>query len=212
MIVAASRRLAGIVLGAILLIGVPAISAQADPASDGARRFVRSMVESAVASLAHPMSTAELRGEFRRLLHDNFDVPAIGRFTLGRHWRDASPEERQQYLELFENLIVLTYAHRGPMFANAKFDFSEPPLRDSDMVIVRSKLLRDAPKPVRVDWRVDVGRAQAPRIVDLVIEGMSMAQTQRQEFGSVVAHNGGKVSALIEELRRKVAELGSAAQ
>jgi phospholipid transport system substrate-binding protein len=208
MIAAVCRPLGAIILGAIVLMW--SIAAKADATSDAAGSFVRSMVEHAVESLTHKMSTAELRSEFRRLLHENFDVAAIGRFTLGRHWRDASADEQKEYLKLFEDLIVLTYAHRGPMFASAKFDFSEPPIRDNDVVVVRSKLLRDAPKPVRVDWRVDVVGSKEPKIIDLVIEGMSMAQTQRSEFGSVVARNGGKVSGLIEELRRKIADLENA--
>jgi phospholipid transport system substrate-binding protein len=192
-----------------IVIGVLAVlfwycGAQADETNDKASQFVRSLADRAIGSLTgQDISQAERNSRFRDLFVANFDVPAIGRSALGRFWRTATPEEQKKYLALFEDYIVMTYANRFREYSGEKLQVNDVGRAPDDTLAVKSQLVRAAGQPpVRVEWRL-VPADSSFKIVDVVIEGVSMAQTQRSEFASVVSRNGGKVSGLISELRNK---------
>lgn len=176
-------------------------------ADDGAegKAFIQSLAEQAIAALTAPgVSRDEREARARALLTDNFAVPTIGQFVLGRYWRSATPEEREEYLRLFEELIVVTYVDRFSRYSGEQLrvtnDVVDPETGD---VLVYSEITRPAAGPVKVAWRV---RRVPPsfKIVDVLVEGVSMSQTQRSDFASVIRNNGGTVTALIEEMRRRV--------
>ncbi len=196
-------------LGVALLVVAVALPARAEEVAD-AQAFVRTLADKAISQLTSPtMSQAEREQGFRALLKEHFDVPAIGRSALGRYWRVATPEEQTEYMGLFEDLIVSTYAQRFRDYGGENLDIlgaSKPAGSEDNAVVVQSQISRNVAKPIRLDWRV----AQAstdPSIVDIVIEGVSMMQTQRSEFTSVIVRNGNKVSGLITELRAKTKAL-----
>jgi phospholipid transport system substrate-binding protein len=197
------------IVGVVLLIFTAMPQARADEVAD-ARTFVRNLADKAISQLTSPsMSQGEREQAFRKLLKEHFDVPAIGRSALGRYWRVATPEEQKEYLELFEDLIVATYAQRFRDYGGENLDIiaaSKTAGSEDNAVLVQSQISRNVAKPIRIDWRV--GQASSdPNIVDIVIEGVSMVQTQRSEFTSVIVRNGNKVSGLIAELRTKTKAL-----
>ena len=106
----------------------------------------------------------------------------------------------------FEEFLVATYAKRFQQFTSEKIAVASATSRNNKLAIVHSKLLRDSHKPVRIDWRVAYPRGKY-KIVDIIVEGISMVQTQRSEFGSVIRQNGVKVSGLIAALRSKTESL-----
>ena len=176
----------------------------ADSSAD-ATAFIQGMSDQAIASLTPPgISRDEREARARSLLTDNFAVPAIGQFVLGRYWRTASPEERTEYLRLFEDLIVVTYVDRFSRYSGERLRVNNAVAdEESGDVMVYSEITRPAGAPVQVGWRV---RRVPPsfKIVDVVVEGVSMGQTQRSDFASVIRNNGGTISALLEEMRRRV--------
>jgi phospholipid transport system substrate-binding protein len=196
-------------LGVVLLVVTAALPSRADEVSD-AQAFVRTLADKAISQLTSPtMSQGERESAFRKLLHDHFDVPAIGRSALGRYWRVATPEEQTEYMKLFEDLIVATYAARFRDYGGENLDIlgaSKPAGSEDNAVQVQSQISRNVAKPIRLDWRVAQASSN-PKIVDVVIEGVSMMQTQRSEFTSVIVRNGNKVSGLISELRAKTKSL-----
>lgn len=206
MIARATRRLAfaGVVL-ILALAHVAGASVAADTQKDGAQQFVRQLADKAIVSLTkREMTQIERETAFRKLLVAHFDVPAIGKLALGRYWRLASKQEQEEYLAVFEDFIVTTYANRFREYTNEHLeigDVFETPDEDSGL-IVHSLIVRDQPKPIRVDWRLTAA-GRDYRIVDVTVEGVSMMQTQRSEFSSVIVKNGGKVAALITELKLK---------
>ena len=107
----------------------------------------------------------------------------------------------ESYLVLFEDLIVGTYANRFKNYSNEKLAVYGTTSR-GQIVIVKSHLEQDSQKPIRVDWRVKFPDGKY-KIFDIVVEGISMIQTQRSEFSSVIRRNGGKVSDLLTALRQK---------
>lgn len=196
-------------VGAVFLLIAASIPSHADDAAD-AQTFVRNLADKAISQLTSPtLSQGERESAFRTLLGEHFDVPAIGRSALGRYWRVATPDEQSEYMALFEDLIVATYAQRFRDYGGENLDIlgaNKPAGNEDGAVLVQSQITRNVAKPIRLDWRV----AQAgsdPKIVDVVIEGVSMMQTQRSEFSSVIVRNGNKVAGLIGELRTKTKTL-----
>jgi phospholipid transport system substrate-binding protein len=153
-----------------------------------------------------PLSDEARENHFRSLFNDNFDLPAIGRFVVGRYWKRASDEERGDFLAVFEDAMVQRFL---PFFSEdntdlrLEFNGAQKDKRHEGMYIVDSVLPRDDAEPVRVAWRIRYREAK-PRILDIVIEGASMAITLRSEYSSFVKANGGKVAKLTESLREKV--------
>lgn len=169
--------------------------------------FIDKLGEAAIQSLTAPdLNADERRQRFRELLQRAFNVTGIGRFVLGRYWKMATEEERQEYLNLFEELVVRTYADRFSEYSGEKFTVSKVQ-HDTERpkyATVFSTIARPNGQMVRVDWRVRQEDDQSWRVVDVVIEGVSMSVTQRSEFASVIESKGGTIKGLIDTLRQKV--------
>lgn len=177
------------------------VSAQtADP---GAVAFIQSLGNAAISTFSDKsLSREEAVQKFRTLLYKGFDVPYIGRWVLGRYWNQASPQQQAEYQKLFEQLIVKTYADRFVEYSGETFKIaSSQPVSDTD-TMVTTQIVRPSGPPVNVDWRVRK-RDGEYKIIDVMVEGVSMGITQRQEFASVIQQNGG-VAGLIGALRQKV--------
>ncbi len=197
-LLAAALALAG---GAV----APALpaAAAADPTA-----LIRELGNRALEVLGKNVGSTERAARFRQLFREDFDVPAIARFVLGRYWRVATEAEQQEFVRLFEGYIALAYANRLAEYSGEtlKVVGSRP---DGDASLVTSEIIRpNGAPPAKVDWRVT--RADgAYKITDVVVEGVSMAVTQRSEFASVIQRNGGKVEGLLAMLRQKTATAGA---
>ncbi len=190
-----------------LPVGRPTLEAvaQASTGDAEAKAFIESLADRAIAALTAPdISRSERETRARGLLTDNFAVPTIAQFVLGRYWRVATDEERSEYLKLFEQLIVDTYIDRFSRYSGETLKVTRTAAdAESGDVMVYSEISRPAGKPIEVGWRVrSVGSGF--KIVDVFVEGVSMGQTQRSEFSSVIRNNGGTVEALLEEMRRRI--------
>ena len=135
------------------------------------------------------------------LLNSYFDIKGIGKWALGRYWRKTSKSERSEYLVLFENLIVSTYANRFSQYTKEKITVKGTSSRGK-FALVKSQINGGKEKPIRIEWRVTFPDCKY-KIFDIVVEGVSMVRTQRSEFSSVIRRNGGKVSDLLAALRKK---------
>ena len=176
--------------------------AEANEFNKGAGTFVMALANDAITNLtANALTDLQRQERLRSILKSYFDVNSIGKWVMGRHWRKASAAERIEYLGLFEDLIVNTYAIRFKSYANEKIKLTGITSR-GQTAIVKSVIERGSQQPVRVDWRVTYPDGQY-KIFDIVIEGVSMIQTQRSEFSSVIRRNGGRVSGLIATLKNR---------
>ncbi len=192
---------------ALLALGLlPPASANTRVARD-AGQFVSSIAQEAIDELASTaLDEDERLRRFRRLFAEGFDIPLIARFVLGRYWRQASDAERAEYLKLFDELVVQTYARRFNEFNAARLRVLSVsrPNEDNDVIVAVEGALQGKP-PVRMDVRVRQSAAQF-KIIDLSIEGISMAVTQRDEFSSVIQRGGGRIEALLASLRDKTGQ------
>ncbi len=200
------RRFLALSFGLALVLSLPLAEGKADAFTDGAHKFIRFLADKAVLNLTSDnLSAVERQQRFRQLLRDNFDVNGMGKWVLGRYWRRTSKNEKKEYLALFEDLIVTTYAKRFSTYTDEKLQVVNATNRGQSSVVVFSHLDRGPQKkPIRVEWRVEFPDGRY-KVVDLVVEGVSMKQTQRSEFGSVIRRNGGQVAGLLTALRNKIA-------
>ena len=200
------RTFAAFVLVVALAVSVPA--AHAGSHTDASVNFINDLSNQAITTLSDKsISTEQRREEFRKLFRDWFAVNGIARFVAGRYWRSASEDERTEYLQLFEDVIVNTWADRFSQYSGQKFEVrgatdATPDKSPENLALVESLFFTDPTTPVRLEWRV-ASKGDLFKIVDVKLEGISMATTQRDEFNSVVSKNGRTLAALIEELRRR---------
>jgi phospholipid transport system substrate-binding protein len=172
-----------------------------------AATFIADLTDKAIAGLTKQNLPMEQRAqEFRAIFTQNFDVPAIGRFALGRYWRTASEEEKAEYLKLFEDFIVGTYSARFGDYSGEKIKINGTRLGDEGEVTVFTELQRsnNSGPPYKVDWRLRRDGSTF-KIFDIIAEGISMSVTQRDDFSAAIQRSGGKVSGLIASLKEKTA-------
>jgi phospholipid transport system substrate-binding protein len=182
-----------------LFVAAPAVAS----AEGRSSQFVERLGRNAITVLSDEALSQEARlAGFRQLLRDGFALDAIGRFVLGRHWTQASAEQRAAFLTAFEDFIVNSYAARFSQYSGESLRVLDERADGESGHAVNSQILRPSAPPVLVQWRVRDAESGL-KIVDVVIEGVSLAITQRSEFASVIQQNGGRIDPLIEQLRQK---------
>ena len=193
--------LAGLFAIAVLFAGAQD-AARAGSLVEAPGEFIENLADKAIAALAvEDITRDEKVRRFRTLLNDHFDVKTIGRFVLGRFWRKASEGERAEFLKLFEDLIVDTYVDRFAKYSGETLLVTKTEAARDDDSIVFSRINRPSGgPPVGVVWRLRL-RNKRYLIIDVMVEGVSMGQTQRSEFASVIRRNGGAVKGLLAKLR-----------
>jgi phospholipid transport system substrate-binding protein len=171
-----------------------------DPAvaAKQAENKINALGDQAISALESEADDAERARVFDRILNENFDMDTIARFSLGRYWAVATDAEKKRYTKLFKDMIVDVYSKRFEDYSGQKFDVKgSKPVGRKDIIVNSSIVSQNGQPPVRVDWRL-----RNEKIIDVVVEGVSMSVTQRSEFNSIIQRNGGKVSALIEHLEK----------
>ncbi len=202
-----SRGLA--VCGAVALFGFGAPHPAAASGAGDPAVFVREFSAQAIGVLADQSLSGEHRQQaFRDLLTAGFDVKSISRFVLGRYWRRATEAQRSEFTALFEDLIVATYSRKFSDYSGQTLKVEAIREENEKMAAVASRILRESGEPIRIDWRL-LRRDQSWRIVDVVVEGMSMVLSQRSEYAAVIKGDGGKIEGLLVKLREKTSRLRS---
>lgn len=182
------------------MMAIPVTSTQ-DSVAEGAKSFIASMGDRGINFFGNQsMSMEAKRAEFASLLNESFDMNTIGRFCLGTYWRVATPAQQKEYLKLFNKMIVTIYSQRFSDYKGQKFEVRSVRKENDKDSIVTSYIVPPSGPQVRVDWRVR-SKGGAYRVVDIVVEGVSMSQTQRADFASVIQRGGGKVDVLLNHLR-----------
>lgn len=164
--------------------------------------FIRTVANKAINSLANKQITASEKEEhFRKLLRQSFELKLIARFTLGRFWRRATKDQKTEYTKLFEDFVVKAYAARFSDYKGEKFIVGKVrKINDRDFLVQSEFILMDGRK-IPVFWRLR--NSKTLKIIDVLVEGVSMAITQRDEFAAIINRSGGKLDGLISALRKK---------
>jgi len=182
------------------LLLIPSLAlANSDPAIEGkkAEMFITSLGEQAIAALeGNAGNKSAIRNDFKKLLNKNFDMDTIARFAMGRYWAVATDTEKKQYSKLFKTMIVDVYTERFSEYSGQSFNVKgHKPAGRKDFIV--NSMIQGSGQPIKVDWRIRKGR-----VIDVLVEGVSMSVTQRSEFASIIQRNGGQVASLIGHLEK----------
>ncbi len=178
--------------------------------TDSAVQLIEWLGQQAIATLSQPgLSLEQREATLRILLRKGFNLDYIGRFVLGTAWRRATPEQRTDYLDLFGEFVVKTYAKRlGGYSGQALVVLRTTVAGKKRDVIVLTRIDRPSGPPLKAAWRVRRFGDQ-DKIIDISIQGVSMAVTQRQEFASVTRRSG--LEGLLQILRARTERLPATA-
>lgn len=196
------------VVGFVVLIGagVGAASARSDAAGEAAS-FVSGIGNQVIAILQQDLNRATRERRLSELFERAFNTERLGRFVLGRHWKRATPDQQDAYLDLFPRYVVELYAGRFTGYSGERFEIVNQRSLSAGVDLVNAKILPAEGPALNVGFRVErVGGT--PAIVDVMVEGISLILTKRAEFDSVARREG--VGSLIKRLRRVVSNSSSA--
>ena len=202
----------------LLLLGTAALASGALPARQAiaqqvdiarATTFIQSTGQELVSAInATGAPVAQRRERVGQVLRRAVDVEGVGRFILGRHWRIATPEQQQEYMRLFEEVLIRNLSARFGEYQGVRFALGRTQQRTEEDVLINTLVERPNTPPFGLDWRVaDVGGQ--PKVVDVIAEGTSLRLTTRSDYASVISRNGGSVAALLVAMRQQVQQLAA---
>jgi phospholipid transport system substrate-binding protein len=167
--------------------------------------FVQSTVNRASAILTKSISREDKMNELKLIAKDTVDIRGIGLYTLGSFRKNLSENEKNEYLDLFENYFLKTFSSRLSEYTNPKIEVKDKKVLNKNYTIVNSLLVGTSERPeVKIDWRIYTKNADNPLIRDLIIEGLSLVRTQKEEFASILNSNNGDINSLFKVLKEFV--------
>jgi phospholipid transport system substrate-binding protein len=174
--------------------------------TEKAAAFVKSTGDKLVAVVNGPGSAGAKRTQMTQIISSDVDVDGIGRFCLGRYWRQATPEQQKQYLTLFHEVLVTNITSKLGEYKGVTFTMGRAKPQDEEAV-VSTTVVRPNNAPTAVDW-VIANPSTQPKIIDVVAEGTSLRLTQRQDYASYLTHNNNNIDALIAAMKNQISQSG----
>lgn len=194
-----NRRLLLAMTGTVLA----AVPVRAQTAPD-ATRFIVDLGNRLVAIINGPGAIADKRERIRPLVEQAADIQGIARFSLGRFWNSATPQQRSEYLQLFRHVLLNNVFGKIGEYQGVSFQPTTTTQRGQD-ILVGTTITRPNQQPNAVQWVVNFVGGR-PKIVDIVAEGVSIRQTQRSDYAAFLSRNGNSVDALLQALRQQVGQ------
>ena len=164
--------------------------------------FVQSTVNRASKLLGENISKEKKIEKLKLIAKDTVDIKGIGFYTLGVKRKSLNDEEKERYSELFEEYFLKSFASRLAEYTNPEINVINKEKLNNNYTIVNSVLKATSERPeINIDWRIYTKNPDTPLIRDLIIEGLSLARTQKEEFASVLNSNENKIEALFLVLK-----------
>ena len=163
--------------------------------------FVQSTVNRASKLLSENISKEEKIKQLQLIAKDTVDIKGIGYYTLGSKRKNLNQEDKKKYIILFEKYFLKSFSSRLAEYTNPEIDVNGKEVLNKNYTIVNSILKGTSERPeIKIDWRIYTKDPNNPLIRDLIIEGLSLARTQKEEFASVLNSNDDKIEALFKTL------------
>jgi phospholipid transport system substrate-binding protein len=163
--------------------------------------FVQSTVNRASEILSKNISIEEKINGLKIIAKETVDIRGVGFYSLGSTRKVLNDNQKKKYFELFENYFLKSFSSRLSEYTNPKIDVQSKKVINKNYTIVNSILVSSTDRPeVKIDWRIYTKNPNDPLIRDLIIEGLSLARTQKEEFASVLNSNDGDINALFKTL------------
>ena len=163
--------------------------------------FVQSTVNRASKILSENISKEKKMDELKLIAKETVDIRGIGFYTLGSVRKTLNDDQKKRYAILFEEYFLKSFSSRLAEYTNPEIDVQSKEILSENYTIVNSLLKGTAERPeVKIDWRIYTKNPENPLIRDLIIEGLSLARTQKEEFSSILNSNDGDINALFKAL------------
>ena len=163
--------------------------------------FIQNTVNRASQVLSKNISKEDKINELKSIAKDTVDIRGVGFYSLGSARKNLDKNQKKQYFILFENYFLKSFSSRLSEYTNPKIEVRGKKVINKNYTIVNSLLISTSERPeVKIDWRVYTKNPENPLIRDLIIEGLSLARTQKEEFASILNSNDGDIRALFKTL------------
>ena len=170
--------------------------------------FIKELVNDAIDKLSDNNISKEEKAEFiAKIALENVDINALGLYTLGELRKSTDKENLSKYQQTFEKYFLKSLTSRLTDYSSSKFEVISFEKKSSNYTIVNSKIPQSENKPeIKIDWRIYTKNPEKPLIRDLIVEGLSLARTQKEEFASILNSNNNDISILISKLEEFITE------
>ena len=180
----------------MILINIPTLVISIEP-----KEFIQSTVDKASSVLSKKVSEKQKIKDLKLIAIDSVDVKGIGLYTLGKYRKNLNDDEKKRYSQLFESYFLKSFSSRLVEYTNPQIIVNSQEILNKNYTIVTSTLKGTDKRPeIKIDWRVYTKVVDKPLIRDLIIEGLSLARTQKEEFSSIISSNNGNIDALFKTL------------
>ena len=191
------KSLFNILLFVILLFSFAKLSYALEP-----KDFVQSTIDKASEILSSESSKDEKIVQLRDIAKNTVDIRGIGFYSLGSHRKSLDSDQKKEYLKIFEQYFLKSFSSRLAEYSDPKIRVDSQEKLNEKYTMVSSTLLAGDDKPqVKIDWRIVTKDPNNPLIIDVVIEGVSLAKVQKEEFNSIIQSNDGDIKVLFTTLR-----------
>ena len=163
--------------------------------------FVQSTVNRASQILSRDISKEEKINQLKYIAKETVDIRGVGFYSLGSARKNLNKNQKIKYLKLFESYFLKSFSSRLAEYTNPEIEVRDKKILNENYTIVKSFLVKTSERPeVKIDWRIYTKDPENPLIRDLIIEGLSLARTQKEEFSSILNSNDGDINALFKTL------------
>tara|TARA_B100001027_G_scaffold215749_1_gene190406 strand:+ start:134 stop:730 length:597 start_codon:yes stop_codon:yes gene_type:complete len=197
------RKLIFLLIPFLIFTSTTLYSYSSDP-----KEFIVELVEDAISKLSDKDLTDEEKSLFiEQIALENVDIKALGLYTLGELRKSTEKEKINNYQIAFEKYFLKSLTSRLKDYSASKFELISEDKKSSNYTIVNSKIVpKDGSPEIKIDWRIYTKNKDKPLIRDLIVEGLSLARTQKEEFSSILSSNNNDINALISKLTEFVSK------
>tara|TARA_Y100001970_G_scaffold282076_1_gene394175 strand:- start:337 stop:930 length:594 start_codon:yes stop_codon:yes gene_type:complete len=191
----------------IVLLLILGLTQKSFAYSSDPKQFIQEIVDEAKKILVDSNSKEFKTKKLSEMALKTVDIKGVAYYTLGSYRKELNDEQMQEYLRLFEKYFLKTFSSRLTDYSDPKIDVLSAEVKNEKYTIVKSVLLATDKKPaVNIEWRVYTKNPDKPLIRDLIIEGLSLARAEKEQFASVIQSNDGDVIKLFETLKEFIAK------
>ena len=184
------------ILAALIIVSLPLTVLSIEP-----KDFIQSTVDQASNILSDEMSNEQKIEKLKLIAKETVDVKGIGFYTLGKNRKNLTDDQKEKYSDLFEQYFLKSFSSRLVEYTDPQIDVNAQEILNKNYTIVYSTLRGTDKRPeIKIDWRVYTKIPEKPLIRDLIIEGLSLARTQKEEFSSIINSNNGDINSLFKTL------------
>tara|TARA_Y100001970_G_scaffold272124_1_gene368424 strand:+ start:1088 stop:1690 length:603 start_codon:yes stop_codon:yes gene_type:complete len=175
---------------------IKAVAYSSDP-----QQFISEIIDEAKVILSSGLSQETKAEKLSEIALKTVDIKGLASYTIGKKRKELSPEELEKYEELFEKYFLKSFTSRLTDYSDPKINVLSSDVKNEKYTIVKTMLVKTDKKPeVKIDWRVYTKNPDNPLIRDLIVEGLSLARTQKEEFSSILSANNNDINALFKKL------------